>query len=55
MEEAESGCRKFKTGNIEFSVEAKEALSAVRYWQMVIKKKKGRRVNTRALKTTKKS
>ena len=50
MEEAEAGCRKFHTGLIEFSGETKSALSAVRYWQMAIKKMKGRKVNTRALK-----
>ena len=52
MEEAKSGCRKFRTGSIEFSVKAKMALLAARYWQMVIKKKKGKRVSTRALKVT---
>ena len=46
---AEKKCRKFKTGNIEFSPTIQRQRNLIRFWKLILKRKQGQKVDTKYL------
>ena len=52
MKLSEKKCRKFHTGNVEWSPVAGQARAASRYWKLIVKLKQGKKVCPRSLRNT---
>ena len=46
---AEKTCRKLKTGNIEFSPTVQRQRNLLRFWKLILKRKKGHKIDTKYL------
>ena len=47
--QAESKCRKLKTGSIEFSPTIQRQRNLLRFWKLLLKRKQGQRIDTKYL------
>ena len=47
--QAEKKCRKFKTGNIEFSPTIQHQRNLIRFWKLILKRQQGHRIDTKYL------
>ena len=47
--EAEKKCRKFKMGNVEFSPTIQRQRDLMRFWKLILKRKRGQRIDTKYL------